>query len=77
MGDDALYVRWNGGGGVGDPLHREPEAVLNDVTTGIVSEQAATGIFGVVIKGDAIDAAATDAKRKALRRERLAARSTT
>ena len=27
MGKDALYVRWNGGGGIGDPLERDPEAV--------------------------------------------------
>jgi hypothetical protein len=26
-GRDALYVRWNGGGGWGDPLDRDPEAV--------------------------------------------------
>jgi hypothetical protein len=25
MGDDALYVHWNGGGGIGDPLERPPE----------------------------------------------------
>ena len=27
MGDDALYVRWNGGGGVGDPLERSIDKV--------------------------------------------------
>ena len=75
MGDDALYVRWNGGGGIGDPLNREAKEVLDDLVTGIVSEKAATEVFGVVIKGDAIDAAGTDAKRKALRKERLALRT--
>ena len=75
MGDDALYVRWNGGGGIGDPLNREAKEVLDDLITGIVSEKAATEVFGVVIKGDAIDAAGTDAKRKALRKERLALRT--
>jgi N-methylhydantoinase B len=77
MGEDALYVRWNGGGGIGDPLNREAKAVLDDLTMGIVSELAATEVFGVVIKEDAIDAPATDAKRKALRKERLTQRITT
>jgi N-methylhydantoinase B len=76
MGNDALYVRWNGGGGIGDPLNREAKAVLDDLITGIVSDKAATEVYGVVIKGDAIDAAETDAKRKALRQERLALRTT-
>src|SRR5690606_10928097 len=26
--DDVLYVRWNGAGGIGDPLRRDPHAVL-------------------------------------------------
>jgi N-methylhydantoinase B len=76
MGDDALYVRWNGGGGIGDPLNREAKAVLDDLITGIVSDKAATEVYGLVIKGDAIDDAGTDAKRKALRQERLALRTT-
>ena len=75
MGDDALYVRWNGGGGIGDPLNREAKEVLDDLVTGIVSEKAATEVFGVVINGDAIDTAGTEAKRKALRKERLALRT--
>ena len=32
MGDDALYVRWNGGGGIGDPLDRPPEKVMADIS---------------------------------------------
>ena len=75
MGDDALYVRWNGGGGIGDPLNREAKEVLDDLVMGIVSEKAATEVFGVVINGDAIDTAGTEAKRKALRKERLALRT--
>ena len=75
MGDDALYVRWNGGGGIGDPLNREAKEVLDDLVMGIVSEKAATEVFGVVINGDAIDTAGTEAKRKALRKERLTLRT--
>ena len=58
-----------------DPLNREAKEVLDDLVIGIVSEKAATEVFGVVINGDAIDTAGTDAKRKALRKERLTLRT--
>ena len=51
MGDDALYVRWNGGGGIGDPLDRPVAKVLADIETGLISEQAASDVYGVVRKG--------------------------
>ncbi|MBX3010953.1 MAG: hydantoinase B/oxoprolinase family protein [Caldilineaceae bacterium] len=69
-----------GGGGYGDPLTREPERVLADVVNGYVSLVAAAADYGVVIhfRGQpeqlvrlpedyAIDWAATEAKRVALR----------
>ncbi len=73
MGDDALYVRWNGGGGIGDPLDRPQEKVLADVTTGHISEAAAREVYGVVETAGTIDRGATDARRKELRRARLVA----
>ncbi len=42
----------DGGGGYGDPLTREPEAVLRDVTEGYVSIGRARDAYGVVISGD-------------------------
>ena len=68
MGTDALYVRWNGGGGYGDPLEREPQAVLEDCRQGVVSRAVAGEVYGVVIDEalTAIDAAATEARRAAL-----------
>ena len=67
MGEDALYVRWNGGGGYGDPLAREPAAVLADRDEGVVSVETARDVYGVVFDGDrTIDAAATEARRRAL-----------
>ena len=52
------------GGGYGDPLLRDPEQVLSDVTDGLISIDKALKDYGVVItKGLAIDAAAT-AKRR-------------
>lgn len=74
MGDDVLYVRWNGGGGIGDPLDRSPEKVTADLAAGLVSEEAASEIYGVVESAGNLDHRATDAKRKALRQARLAAR---
>ena len=76
LGDDALYVRWNGGGGIGDPLTREPEKVLADIVSGAVSERAATEVFGVTFNQGTIDVEGTDTKREALRRARIAAGAT-
>jgi len=72
MGEDALYVRWNGGGGFGDPLAREPEAVLADLRAGLVSERAAEQIYGVALLGErsGVDRAATEARRRELRAAR-------
>lgn len=39
-----------GGGGYGDPLQRDPRAVLNDVLDGYVSREAAEELYGVVLK---------------------------
>ncbi len=73
MGEDALYVRWNGGGGYGDPLEREPAAVLADRDEGVVSVETARDVYGVVFDGDrsAVDAAATEARRRALMAARV------
>ncbi|MEV8339423.1 hydantoinase B/oxoprolinase family protein [Leucobacter sp. NPDC077196] len=55
-----------GGGGYGDPLEREPEAVLIDVEDLRVSIETAHEIYGVVISDGEIDNAATSAKRRDL-----------
>ena len=71
MGNDALYVRWKGGGGIGDPLDRPAEKVLADIDAGLISEKAATDIYGIVCKDGALDQSATQAMRAALRHARL------
>jgi len=71
MDDDGLYVRWNGGGGVGDPLDRSPEKVMADLRSGTISGEAASDIYGVIQTAGAVDQRATDAKRAELRRARL------
>jgi N-methylhydantoinase B len=64
---DALYVRWNGGGGYGDPLERDPEAVYRDVRDGTVSAEAALSLYGVVLTAGKIDLERTHAARAAMR----------
>ena len=72
MGQDALYVRWNGGGGIGDPLTRDPQAVAHDVVDRVVSPDAAAQVYGVVLGSGGVDPDATQQRRAALRRTRLA-----
>jgi N-methylhydantoinase B len=74
MGNDALYVRWNGGGGIGDPLDRPPEKVAADVVARLISATAANDIYGVEQRDGTVDRAATDAKRSELRQARLSVR---
>jgi N-methylhydantoinase B len=54
-----------GGGGWGDPLHRDPGAVRCDVRNEIVSLAAARDVYGVVLDPTtlAVDAPATAARR--------------
>jgi N-methylhydantoinase B len=49
-----LRLRTTGGGGWGDPFERDPDLVLQDVTRGLVSEEAAELDYGVVIRGGSI-----------------------
>ena len=47
----------------GDPLERDPEAVLSDMIDGYISAEQAEADYGVVIRGKALDAVATHALR--------------
>jgi N-methylhydantoinase B len=69
---DIQYVRFMGGGGYGDPIDRDPEAVARDVALGLVTAGAARAIYGVVLDpaGGAVDSAATRARRLEIRSER-------
>jgi N-methylhydantoinase B len=69
--DDVYYTHWQGGGGYGDPLLRDPAAVAADVVAHKVSRQGAEEVYGVVLdeRGSA-DPGATTTRRKALRRSR-------
>jgi len=65
--DDILIQRTAGGGGVGDPLQRDVEAVLSDVINEYVSLERARSEYGVVIDPATmtVDTKATAARRAA------------
>ena len=67
-----LYMRLANGGGYGDPLDREPEAVLRDVVNGLVSREVARDIYGVALTSSEtdVDAAATEELRAGIRAQR-------
>ncbi len=72
---DLIRIRTTGGGGWGDPLEREPEAVRMDVVRGLVSLESAGRDYGLVLRAEAgddfaIDARATGRRRDELRRAR-------
>jgi N-methylhydantoinase B len=62
---DGVVMEMPGGGGLGDPLTREPVRVADDVRDGLVSRKAALKDYGVVLGDDgAVDEAATAARRR-------------
>lgn len=68
---EALFAHWQGGGGYGDPLLREPEAVAEDVAEFKVSQDAAREIYGVVLdEALEVDPVATENLRSRLRETR-------
>lgn len=75
---DLIVYDYGGGGGWGDPLERDPEAVLDDVLDEYVSVESARRDYGVVLTGSladmtlAVDLAATEALRLELRAAREA-----
>jgi N-methylhydantoinase B len=74
---DVYRHEMSGGGGYGDPLERDPDAVLWDVIEEKVSPAAARRDYGVVIAQGAaeprVDAAATAALRRTMREARTGA----
>ena len=69
---EVLYMHWQGGGGYGDPLHRDPHAVADDVREDKVTADAARDVYGVVLRDDDVDAEATDRLRAGMREARRA-----
>lgn len=77
-GRDLILYRWEGGGGYGDPLDRDPGSVALDVKGRLVSKWAAERVYGVVVREDySVDFKATAEHRDAIReiRERVSTTS--
>lgn len=74
---DLFAHAYNGGGGYGDPIERDPLAVARDVENGYVTAEIAQRAHVVVLNHDegrntwSVDAEATAAKREEIRKSRL------
>jgi N-methylhydantoinase B len=68
-GGDAITIETGGGGGYGDPLSRDPDAVLKDVRHGYISLNHAAAAYGVVIEGEQVNREATIKMREKRRYE--------
>ena len=60
-----------GGGGLGSPLEREPQRVLNDVRNGYVTQQRAREAYGVAIDAADGDFILNDAQTRQLRNQSM------
>jgi N-methylhydantoinase B len=61
---DRIVAHGPSGGGYGNPLLREAQAVLGDVLDGYLTAEDAHAAYGVVITAGAVDTAATNALRE-------------
>jgi N-methylhydantoinase B len=69
---DVFVATAGGGAGLGDPLLREPQKVVNDIVSGYVTDEHARQIYGVVVTSDKeLDADATMKRREQIRSERI------
>ncbi|NIL84611.1 Acetone carboxylase alpha subunit [Rhodococcus fascians] len=72
--NDVWLATSGGGGGLGDPLLRDPERVREDIAAGYVTERHAAAAYGVILKEGAVDSAGTEQARNAIRSGRIDAR---
>lgn len=66
-----INISCGSGGGFGDPLDRDPEAVVRDVQFGRIDAEDARQIYGVVIEDSRVDGNATQNERDRVRHARL------
>lgn len=71
--DDWFEMRLASGGGFGDPLDRDPDAVAADVAAGRFTAEEAAAVYGVVLAAGRPDLGATARERARQRAARLAA----
>jgi acetophenone carboxylase len=73
MNGETFYVTVGGGAGYGDPLEREPQAVLKDLRDGIATHWAAKNIYRIAYDEQSLrlDEEKTVLLRKQVREERM------
>jgi N-methylhydantoinase B len=64
------YHNWQGGGGYGDPLERDPSQVERDVLNRLVSEEMARSQYGILLADGSVDREATEQLRASMFAER-------
>lgn len=74
---DIYYSWYRGGGGLGDPIERDPGLIEDDLNGNFVLPRYAESVYGAKIEQDAagvwrVDTAATGARREEVRAERAA-----
>ncbi len=71
---DVFAYSFQGGGGWGDPLERDPQSVLRDIQIGTISVPWARKAYKVAVNssGTALDLKKTEQLRRSARRKRLA-----
>jgi N-methylhydantoinase B len=68
---DRLVFETAGAGGLGDPLERDPERVVQDVRWNLVSPEAAEEEYGVILDArNEVDTEKTKSRREELKKER-------
>jgi len=60
---DTVTLMSAGGGGFGNPMERDVQAVLRDIRAGFVSETDARDVYGVALRDGQVDDAATECLR--------------
>ena len=50
--DDMFVMRTGGGGGWGSPYERDPDLVVRDVQSGLMTPEEAAEMYGVILRGD-------------------------
>lgn len=68
--DDVYWCVNMGGGGLGDPLERDPALVLADIRRGLVDVRFAREMYGVAVRDDQVDEVATAELRAQARQAR-------
>jgi N-methylhydantoinase B len=69
---DVVHMRSGGGGGLGDPLERDPASVAADTADGLLDGARAEAVYGVVLDGRGVDEAASREARGRQRQARMA-----